>query len=444
MGGYVKLVNYRDRLEKLNGNFVILNDLDPMENFDLIKRLCITSYDGQTFSLIPSCSCGITSLDKYPHLNVGDRCTYCHTQIAVQTSRPLEPIVWIRAPEGVDWLINPEFLSLMLETYKEGNAKYSVIHWLLDPLDDKSYVNKEIIEFMKANGVKRGMRYFYEHTEEILTLMADSDIFHRHKVEKRQLLALFQKENPKGTIFTQYLPLPHKSFNVVEKSQLGSYVDMKSFTPYMNAVNAMLSLNYQKATPSISRRESVTAKTLFGLESYYADFIKNNHNKKKGKYRQHIYASRLPWTARMVITSIHVPHDFDEMWYPWGASIGLFEVHLTSVLLRRGYTPNEVSRKLLHAVSNYDKEIDEIFEEMIASSPHRTTLSGKPGLMIVENRNPSLKTGSMQQVLITKIKKDVTDISKSYSVLILGALNGDKLLYLQSLSPNLSNCGKVC
>lgn len=425
MGVYLNIPDYQEGLDKYRDSIVFLNDLHPLHDLDLIQKLFVTFYDSPTFSSIPSCSCGETTLKKYPHLSEGDRCSKCKTKISKQTSRDITSNVWIRPIDGVDVLISPYFLNLLLCTYKEGNSKSTIIHWLLDPYY-KLYTNDKAIAYMEEQGVERGINYFYRNAEYVMQLLTEGSVFSYHKPEKKQLWYLFKRYHEEGKVFVQALPLVHKSFNVIEKSHMGSYVDLKSFTPYMNTINTMMSINQKETRASDSRKQSVVANVLFGLVDYYYAYITNNHNKKKGEYRQSVYASRMPWSARMLITSIHDPHDYDEIHYPWSASVGLYEIHLYNLLInRKGYTPNEAMRKILHAISNYDEEIDELFDYMIKTSPHRTTISGKPGLMIIENRNPSLKTGSMQSLLITKIKKDPSDITKSLSVLVLSPLHAD-------------------
>ena len=44
---------------------------------------------------------------------------------------------------------------------------------------------------------------------------------------------------------------------------------------------------------------------------------------------------------------------------------------------------------------------------------------------MIENRNPSLRMGSMKALLLTKVKTDPTDITTSISVMILSSSNTD-------------------
>ena len=73
MGVNAILPDLNRDLEHLGGEVVYLNDLDPIKDHELIKRLTISIFDGASFSLIPSCSCGMTSLASNPELEIGDR-----------------------------------------------------------------------------------------------------------------------------------------------------------------------------------------------------------------------------------------------------------------------------------------------------------------------------------------------------------------------------------
>ncbi len=116
MGIGLRHVDMDKWLEGLNGDVIFLNDLDPTDDIELIRRLTITVYDDSTFSLIPSCNCGVSNLKDHPEKQVGDLCDYCLTTVEVQTQRKLKSVIWIKPPEGIKKLINPSFLTLLLET----------------------------------------------------------------------------------------------------------------------------------------------------------------------------------------------------------------------------------------------------------------------------------------------------------------------------------------
>lgn len=417
--------DFNEQLESLNGDYICINDLDPIADMELINRLTVTTYEGSTFSLTPSCSCGMTTRETHPDKNIGDKCDYCFTEIAVPSSRKLSSTVWLRAPDGVPAMINPRFLGTMLVVFETRNhQKDTIIHWLLDPYF-KGLQGDPGIQYIEENtSIKRGLKYFIEHADEIMELICtDDNVFPKKQAERAQLLEVYRRD--KHVLFPTHLPLTDKSFNVIERSHLGNYIDVQAFNPYMEMINTIIGLKRLKNKPSLSKCEHAAAKTLFGLVDYYNNYISVFHNKKAGEYRKQIYGSRLPWTSRQVIVSLTDPHDYDEIHFPWAGMIPLYEYHLTNLMFKDGFTPNQIKARLHRAISNYDEYIDSLFDRLISESPYRTKLSGKPGLPAIHNRNPSLKMASLQQVYITKVKKDPKDITKAISPLPLPGMNGD-------------------
>ena len=424
MGVGATLPDYDKDLEHLGGQVVYLNDLDPINDHELIKRLTISVYDGASFTLIPVCSCGMTSLENHPELDIGDTCEYCHTEINLQSSQTLKPIVWIRAPEEIGKLINIYFLDLLINAFKTGGSgnKGHLIKYLLDPTDEE-FNNEEQKFYLESQGIQRGLSYFVNHLDYVLRTILNPTYFRVKHDTASQLLEFLRTHRDKCTPVA--IPLLHKSFNVIEKAQLGSYVDLKSFNPYMNIINTVTTMNRPGRSLSLTRKEKILTGVLFELREHLTSKFAADYNKKSGEFRKHLYGSRIPWTSRMVVTSIHGVHDADEMHYSWSAAIPLLEVHLTNLFIKKGYKPNVIKQRLLRAINNYDEEIHQMMNEIIQSSPHRTLLSHKPGFMAIENRNPSLRMGSMKSLLITKIKPDPTDITTSISVLILSSSNTD-------------------
>lgn len=422
MGVTLRHNDYRERLASLNGQFLYLNDLDPEQDKELISRLTRMTFTGTTFSLIPSCACGETTKQNTPNIKEGDRCPYCYTEVTTHTNRRIESRLWIRPPDDVDAFLSPWFVSTLLDVYKNKGSNATVIHWLLDPYEN-GFDQPDVINYLEYHGVKRGINYFVRNADRVMELLNNDDIFKKDNSRRNQLYATYLKNKEK--LFPVDIPITDKSFNVHEKSHLGSYVDQETVRPYMTAVNAILGMKRLRRAPSVARQEHVAAKVCFALANYYESYISNFHNVKSGEYRRGVYGGRLPWTSRQLITSIVEPHDYDEMHFPWKAAIPLYEHHITNYLLKRGYTPNQCKDKILTAINVFDQEIADILDHLIATSPYKTGFSGKPGLMVLHNRNPSLKIGSIQTMYITKIKHDLTDISKSVSILTLPVANGD-------------------
>ena len=424
MGIIARLPDYNKDLENKGGNIIYLNDLDPVEDHELIKRLTIASFDQASYSMIATCSCGHTTLVTHPEKSIGDICDYCHTEINIQSSQKLEPIVWIRAPDGIPALLDLTFLDLLMNTFKTGGNqnKGHLIRYLLDPYD-KEYNNQQVKDYLDQCGIKRGLVYFVEKLDYVTRCILNPEVIKVKPELCSQLLAFIKEYRDKLTPYA--IPMLHKSFNVIEKAQLGSIVDLKSFNPYMNVVNTVSTMKKFGRNQSIARKESIMTNILIEMRAHTNSKFAADYNKKTGEFRKHLYGSRIPWTSRMVVTSIYDVHDADEMHYSWSGAIPLFEVHLTNMFLKKGYKPNVIKERILHAINNYDPEIHGMLNHIIETSPHRTLLSGKPGYMMIENRNPSLRMGSMKALLLTKVKTDPTDITTSISVMILSSSNTD-------------------
>ena len=211
MGIIARLPDYNKDLENKGGNIIYLNDLDPVEDHELIKRLTIASFDQASYSMIATCD-------------------YCHTEINIQSSQKLEPIVWIRAPDGIPALLDLTFLDLLMNTFKTGGNqnKGHLIRYLLDPYD-KEYNNQQVKDYLDQCGIKRGLVYFVEKLDYVTRCILNPDAIKVKPELCSQLLAFIKEYRDKLTPYA--IPMLHKSFNVIEKAQLGSIVDLKSFNP---------------------------------------------------------------------------------------------------------------------------------------------------------------------------------------------------------------------
>lgn len=237
MGVLLRHHDYRQTLERMNGQFLYLNDLDPEQDAVLIERLTRSTYDGSSFSLIPTCACGETTKDKSPNVHEGDRCPYCFTEVCSPTHRKIESRLWIRTPPDVVGFLLPRFVSVLLDVYGRSKTAPSVIHWLLDPYE-KGFDDEVVIRFLEHHGVKRGINYFINNADKVMMLLNNDDIFPKKQTERNQIYAMYQQD--KEVLFPTDLPITDKSFNVHEKSHLGNYVDMATMRPYMVAINLIL------------------------------------------------------------------------------------------------------------------------------------------------------------------------------------------------------------
>ena len=182
-------------------------------------------------------------------------------------------------------------------------------------------------------------------------------------------------------------------------------------------------------------REVRAVKAISQLASYYRTFQQEALRGKYGWFRKHVFGSRLHFTFRAVISSLSERHSYDELHLPWSLSVTAFKIHLTSKLIKRGFTPNQINEFLYEHVLKYHPLLDELFQELVSESPCG-------GIPVVFQRNPSLARTSAQTLRVTRVKTDVDINTISLSVLVLKGPNADfDGRALPSL--NFFNCWKL-
>tara|TARA_B100000929_G_scaffold185186_2_gene146619 strand:- start:71 stop:1384 length:1314 start_codon:yes stop_codon:yes gene_type:complete len=425
MGVHLRLVNHDELFRKATNVPIIVNqfDLQSQAHMEQLNELIYTTYNDDSLEIQPRCECGQVSGE----FNVGVVCDNCGVPCLSVTERPLESSLWIASPQGVDRLINPEVWIILSKRLMDGGV--SVLEWLTNPYmvvpPEKEPLS---IKKLKEKGVPRGLNNFVRHFDEIMDLLINGKIIKNGKLEERQELMVFLKEN-RAALFCQHLPIPSKLAFITEKTPMGTYAD-PTMGPAVEAIRTISSIENSITPITQAKRESRAVKAIMQLAEYYETFFSKSLGPKPGWFRKHIYGSRVHFSFRAVISSISEPHDYEEVHLPWSMSVMFFKVHLISKLLKpsptmlgsgliqRGMTPNEALRYLHQHTLKYDPLLDEIFQELISESPYK-------GVPILLQRNPSLTRGSIQQLFVTKIKTDPKVNTIGLSVLILSAFNAD-------------------
>lgn len=416
MGVLLKPVDFHRMLSESPYPPIIVNDLDVnyREDEEKLSRLLLTNYSGPTYSMEPSCDCG----KEHGGDKRGKICGECNTIVLPHTEKAIHPELWLRVPDGIHAFMSPYAYSVLSNIFK--SQKVDVMQWLIDPNYIGQFDRIPVIQYLKDNNIKRGLNYFFEHFKEIIDTLLNFKAYNSKEIKTEVYSFL---EICDGILFTQYLPIPNKLTFVTEKSPTGKYAEMKNIGTAIDAVNNITSLKTKLRAPTMQVKENVAVKVILNLASFYRRQITQSHSSKYGWWRKHIFGVRMPFTARAVISSIIGEHDYDEIHYPWGIAVAKFKLHIANYLYKRNYTTNEALAKISKAVRVFDQEIYDILMDMIAKSPYRTSLTGKPGIPIIFNRNPSLLYGSMQLFYITKIDKDVSNPSISFSTLTYSPLN---------------------
>lgn len=401
--------NYTELLNNLKIPPLLVNDLDTNypEDEELLNKYLLTTYDTATYSMVPQCECG-TLIGGYLR---GRVCPKCNSEVLTHTEVPIVSNLWMKVPDGVDAFISPIAYNKLSQTFETN--KIDVIRWMCDVHYKGNFHENDVINRLREAGVKRGynnfLRNFWDYMEILLRPRMYTSVSDKRRDIRQWLL------EHKNELFTQYIPLPNRISLITEKTSTGRYGEILKFGGAVEAAKTMASLKKRIDEPTQSTKESVTFRCVMLLGVYYKAQHKDSLGKKEGLIRKHICGTRMPFSARNVITSLHGVHEYNELHVPWAMAIGLLRLHLTNKLFKDGYSPNEISGLLTGNINRYHPLIDRYMKELIEESPYK-------GLPCCFNRNPTLLRGSIQQLYITKIKSDnVDDNTISLSVNILSS-----------------------
>jgi hypothetical protein len=411
MAIYQRLVNFNTQFDQLRELPIIINDVvdNTEEDKERIKEMITTRYNGDMITLLPSCRCGMVKGE----FSVGVRCNYCGTTVSSSLEDEIQSSIWFAAPDGVHKLINPHVLLMLKNRFKKSG--FSVIQWICDNTYRSTTNQPPVIEKLIASGMVRGYNNFVENYESILEYLFSMKEFQLPKGETDYLKILLAKAG--RTVFSDYMPLPNKSILIIEKTNVGTYVD-PIIVEGVDAIRMLVSIdnNYYNQQPKA--KENRTIKALFKFSDFYEMFYKSNVGSKEGQFRRHIYGSRTNFSCRAVVSSLTGTHAYDEIHVPWGIGITAFRFQLKNKLMKLGMDNNSAIGMLNAHVNKFHPLLNEMLKEFIRECPFK----GIPTLIA---RNPSLKQGSVQSVYVTVFKTDPTDTTIGISILIVKACNAD-------------------
>lgn len=408
---YQKLVNFKDEFQQLKETPIIINDLvnNSEEDKETIKEMITTRYNGDMITLLSSCRCGATKGE----FSIGVKCNFCGTLVASTLEDDIQSSIWFRRPTGVNKLINPHVLTMLRNRFKKSG--YSLIQWICDT-GYRSNVNQpKIIDKLIESGIQRGYNNFVDNFDTIIKYLFSLKDF---QVKKGQVDYLYELLELAGdSIFSDYIPLPNKSILIIERTNVGVYVD-PIIVEAVDAIEMLVSIDRNFYDQNYRTKENRTIKALCKLSDFYEKFYKTNLSPKPGQFRRHIFGTRTNFSFRAVITSLTCTHEYDEIHVPWGIGLTAFRPHLLNKLLKLGHDINSAIGLLLGHVNKFHPLLDKLLKELV-------TESKDDALMVILQRNPSLMPGSAQLVRITKFKQDPSDMTISISILIVKAYNAD-------------------
>ncbi len=464
MSIYQKLINFNEVFATLEKTPIIINDLRTSteeEKLELNKKI-YTLYESGVMSTVPSCECGKLT-GEY---NVGITCKICNTDVASPLYTDLEPILWVRAPEGVKSLINPHVWFILNKAFTISN--FQLIRWICDTTYNESRPFKETTQLLEM-GVQRGYNFFLENFDWVIEQLCQLKIFTKSpKIENIEIVLQMIKEY-RDCLFCNYLPLPNRVLLVIEDTSMGRYVDYTYFS-LIDAIQMIASIDTVKnkkkkkanlvienisvnkilgqtpepeefinlstgeisASPglltdnvSMKKKENRTVKMISALSNFYNNYNRNNLGSKQGMIRKHVISSRNHFSFRTVISSITVPHVYDELHVPWGAAVGSLRYHILNKLSKQGMTCNQAIEFINNYARRYHPKLDDIFKELINESVNIDKETGiiTNGIPCVLIRNPSLARGSALKLRITQVKPDPETLTMSLSILSVVSLN---------------------
>lgn len=426
MGVGIQLVNF-DRLYHQEGrrSKLIVNDLPETSEREKqrIDSLIYVKFDSNSLlSNLPSCECGACTGDY----EKGVECPKCFTIVANPMEQTLEPLAYIRAPK--DALIpNPVVWTMMTSKFKPNG--FDLIRWFCDTNYSEPDREPPELSIVRSWNIERGLGNFVKKFD---TIIANLYTLKRYRLKKGEVDPLYQLiQEQRDCIFSEYLPLPNRSLLVIEKNNMGTYVD-PLINGAMDAIRTITSIDSPLKGYSNAVKENRMVKTIALLSKYYSDIYASKLASKEGVFRKHVFGTRSHWSFRAVISSVTDAHDYECLQISWGIGISVLRLHLMNKLFKMGYTPNEASAFLYEHTQKYHPVIDALFMELIAEAP------GK-GIPCVFQRNPSLERGSAQAFFIDRVTSNVAIPTVGLSILDVKGFNADfDGKYLLSL--NFSNC----
>jgi len=411
-----KLVDHDTMYRQLSVEPIILNDFikSTAEDMERILDLIFSKYSSDMVSLLPTCGCDNPTVGEFA---LGSICPNCNGKVEAKLEESIEPVLWLRKPSGITALINPHVWLMISNIFMK--ASFNTVLWICDTTyRPVTKPPEKLIEKLEEIGIQRGYNYFVENFDFILAQLMDLKLF-LNKSEDIKNLRKFL-ENNRGKLFSDYIPVQNKSLLVIEKTNVGVYID-PNITIAADAINMLIGIDTEEMGMRV--KENRVAKAISRLAFYYEAYYRDSYCGKPGMFRKHMFGTRAHFSFRTVISSLTEKHRYNEIHIPWSVGVTMFELHLLNKLIKRGYRLNVAKAMLSEHVSIYHPVLDGLMQELIAESQYG-------GIVGIFNRFPSLLAGSILCLIITKVKTNVNDNTTSLSDIVLKSLNADRDLLM--------------
>lgn len=360
---FQRIANLNQSFLQLSEPPIIINDLvnNSEEDKEYIKELVTTRYSSDMITLLPSCRCGATKGE----FSVGVKCGFCNTVVKSSVENEIEPTIWFRKPNGVEKLINPIIWIMLKARFKKSG--FNIIQWLTDTTYRPAVKQPAVVNRIVEAGIQRGYNNFVVNFDAIMSYLFSLKDFRKATDDYLQQLIADNRE----LVFSDYIPIPNKSLLIIEKTNVGVYVD-PIIVKAVDAIEMLVSIdkNFHDQNPRV--KENRTAKAISKLSDFYEMFFRSNLSPKAGQFRRHVFGTRTNFSFRAVISSLTDTHSYDEIHVPWGVGLTAFRPHLLSKLMKMGMDINSAIGLLLGHVEKYHPLLDQLLQELIQEAPNKS------------------------------------------------------------------------
>ncbi|QXO10213.1 hypothetical protein pEaSNUABM37_00254 [Erwinia phage pEa_SNUABM_37] len=424
-GGVCAVVADHDRaFLQLSYRPVLINDYDlsiEAERAKLNAQMRV-SYDADMFSVKPRCFCGKLEGGE----KVGRVCHSCGHPVTVVTEEAIESHLWFQTPVGVAGFINPQIWTLLFEpfTVKGFNPlEYFADRQYTPAKGGGDYKNKEIYKLCKDMGIPRGMNSLVENFDRIMDTLLNAQVVRSSNISSEALRnfgALYRRY--RDIVFCKYLQLPSKLVFIVESNPTGRYAEPGMKLAQDAALTVCDARKELLDQHDLKFNENIAIKVVRQLADFYKAHDKDIFAGKPGLLRKNIGGSRMPFTARCVITSKTGHHDMDEVDIPRCIAIPLLRFHIANKLKARGFRPRDILSKITASIKQPDPVIEEVLDEL--ELDQKVVGSTVRLMKIFLLRNPTLRWLSNRRFW-ARINRNPDEITIKISTLSIISSNAD-------------------
>lgn len=413
MGVYLRVPNWDDDFSKLEFQPVILNRRwDEDERTDVVASLMVTRFEQSFVDIEPTCSCGATT-GRHNH-----HCPKCNTPVKSIFDHGFVSDVWLQTPTGFSALILPNFLTMLLRTFKKSKDRFNAIEYLLNPAYSVPDKRDEAYQSFLELNIPRGYNYFVDNFDVVFEKMIDSRIFGGNTSGIRTIRR-FVEEN-RSKLFPHFQPLPSKHSIITEKSNSGVVETNRNMLTVVDAARVFYALENADAHLSQRAKEARVFNAMTSIIGYRDHVDRKIMSRKPGWWRKQVYGTRVGPSARAVITSLTGVHRYDAIRPPIGIGLVVYFPHISGELLRRGRTPNQAAHEIYSALTTPNREIYDIVNKKF---PNECTFSD--GMPFAASRTPILDKRSIQALTAEYFKEDLDDSTIGLPIDTTAGFNAD-------------------